>query len=171
MAKFKRIIAAVLAVVITAGFLAVSGGVEAQALAHKVNFKQGWYSGKETDLIIYNAQDSDANDFTPISFNDKEYKTPAYQYIKIVDRYGTYMGFDFNPCNKKGKKKSMLTWGAGSGAGGGQTCWAVITKKSSKKVVLRVYWVSNEDIIRYGAKPECILKDTLKLQSTNPYSY
>lgn len=72
------------------------------------------------------------------------------------------MGFEKQPCCKKGKK-SMIAWSGGSGAGGGQTCWAVITKKSGKKVTLKVYWQDNMSAAMGESQPECILKETLTL--------
>ncbi len=161
MKKWKQILSAALAIVIMAGFFMAGSGIKAQAATSKGIFKQGRYQGKNVDLIIYDLTDVGKKDFPAIYFKGKSYKKPAYQCITIVDDYGVAMGFETEYCNKKGKK-SMIAWAGGSGVGGGQTCWAIVTKKSKNKILLKVYWQDNEDALRYGTKPECIEKATLK---------
>lgn len=159
MKKIKRILAAILVIAITVGFTTYSR-LEAQAAMPK----SGTYSGKDITLKITGTTGSSKrSDFTPITFfNGKKYKKPAYKYIHITDEYGTFMGFEKQPCCKKGQK-SMIAFGSGSGVGGGQTCWAVITKKSAKKIILQVYWQDNMSVAMGESQPECILKETLKL--------
>lgn len=157
MKKIKCILAAVLILAAAFGFAAGSPQEVRASTA-----KSGTYYGKDVTLkIMGTTSSSKRSDFSAVTFyNGKEYKKPAYKYIQITDQYGMYMGFEYEPCCKKGKN-SMIAWSGGSGAGGGQTCWAVITKKSSNKVVLKVYWQDNQSALM-GEGPECILKETLR---------
>lgn len=159
MEKRRFFITTILAIVIAVGFI-VSGNKE---YAQAAMAKSGTYQGKSVTLqVMEMSKSSKRSDFSPISFfNGKEYKKPAYRYIKIIDSYGTFMGFENEPCCKK-SKKSMIAWSGGSGVGGGQTCWAVISRKSANKITLKVYWQNNMSALTSGAKPECILKETLK---------
>lgn len=160
MQKQKRILTAVLVIAIAVGFTILNGVKEAQASVAK----PGTYRGKTVELqITGTSKSSKRSDFSTITFyNGKEYKKPAYRYIHIMDQYGAFMGFEKQPCCKKGKH-SIIAWSGGSGAGGGQTCWAVITKKSAKKITLKVYWQNNMSVAMGETQPECILQETLKL--------
>lgn len=159
MKKLKHTLAVILIMVLSIGFTA---GIRQEARASVV--KSGTYQGKSITLKITDTTSSSRrSDFMPVTFyNGKEYKKPAYQYIHIADQYGTYFEFEYEPCCRKGKK-SMIAWSGGTGAGGGQTCWAVIAKKSAKKITLKVYWQDNMSAAMGESQPECILKETLKL--------
>lgn len=163
MKKQNRILKTLLAPTIAAVLIISSRAEETLAAVAR----PGIYRGKTIELQISGiTSTSKRSDFSTITFYDgKRYKKPAYQYIHISNEYGSFMGFENEPCCKKGKS-SMTAWSEGSGTGGGQTCWAVVTKKSASKVVLKVYWQNNMEAAMGESQPECILKETLKLVSS-----
>lgn len=156
MKKIKNIIAIMLFFAITAGFLGESIIITKAAMP-----QMGVYKTKDMKIIISD-NDSPGEYDNPVTYKNKEYNRYAKKHITIKDEYGSgYMGFESVPCYKKGKKV-MIAWSGGSGVGGGQTCWAIITRKSSKKIQVKVYWQSNMDALKNGTKPECILNKNFK---------